>query len=76
MSWLKVSIYFAVSIVLTGILVLIAMLIALSLPIISNTNLEKIISLTWQPNEGYFGILPMLGGSFFLAIFALCIAWP
>ena len=65
MSWLKVSIYFAVSIVLTGILVLIAMLIALSLPIISNTNLEKIISLTWQPNEGYFGILPMLGGSFF-----------
>lgn len=76
MSWLKVSIYFAVSIVLTGILVLIAMLIALSLPIISNTNLEKIISLTWQPNEGYFGILPMLGGSFFLAIFALCLAWP
>lgn len=76
MSWLKVSIYFSVSIVLTGILVLIVMLIALALPIISNTNLEKIISLTWQPNEGYFGILPMLGGSFFLAIFALSLAWP
>lgn len=76
MSWLKVSIYFAVSIVLTSILVLISILIALALPIISNTNLEKIISLTWQPNEGHFGILPMLGGSFFLAIFALSLAWP
>lgn len=75
-NWFKIFVYFAVGIVLIGITALITMFIVFVLPIITRGDLEGIFSLSWQPNEGHFGILPMIGGSFFLVIFALLVACP
>lgn len=75
-NWFKIFVYFAVGIVLIGITALITMFTVFVLPIITRGDLEGIFSLSWQPNEGNFGILPMIGGSFFLVIFALLVACP
>jgi phosphate transport system permease protein len=46
------------------------------LPALSSVPLSSLFSTIWYPIEGYFGILPLLGGSLLVTIAATIIALP
>ncbi len=47
-----------------------------SLPLLQPGQLAALLSWTWQPTSGSFGILPMAVGSLLLASSAMFLAWP
>lgn len=46
------------------------------LPALVNVPPEKLFGVTWYPIEGYFGILPLIGGSLLITLVATLIAVP
>ncbi len=65
------------SVCVLGVLCLIAFLVFFSLPFFSQfSRLAEILSWTWNPTGGQYGILPMVAGSFFLAASSLLLAYP
>lgn len=61
-----------------GIVLLFVMVIAFALPVIGQSGFGEggPFSWSWQPTQGAFGILPMLGGSLILSVSALLLGWP
>lgn len=57
--------------------VLILLFLALfTLPLLLQGNLDELLTWTWRPRTGDYGILPMVVGSLVLATLALAIAFP
>jgi phosphate transport system permease protein len=46
------------------------------LPAVMEVPLKTILSTRWYPIEGYYGILPLIGGSLVVTIGALVVAFP
>jgi len=46
------------------------------LPALWNVPLSSLVSTIWYPIEGYFGLLPLIGGSLLVTISATLIALP
>ncbi|MCE1253630.1 MAG: phosphate ABC transporter permease subunit PstC [Anaerolineae bacterium] len=46
------------------------------MPALVNVPLDKLFGITWYPIEGYFGLLPLLGGSLLITLVATVIAVP
>lgn len=46
------------------------------LPALANVPLSSLFSTTWYPIEGYFGLIPLIGGSILVTISATIIALP
>ena len=51
-------------------------LAVLSLPLFTQGQWGEILSTTWRPYQGRFGILPMIAGSLTLSASAFALAWP
>jgi ABC-type phosphate transport system permease subunit len=51
-------------------------LAVLSLPLFTQGQWGEILSPTWRPYQGHFGILPMIAGSLALSASAFALAWP
>lgn len=66
----------AVAFATGGILLMFAMILVAALRALLQDGAPTPWEWIWQPYEGHFGILPMIAGSFCLAIFAICIGWP
>ncbi|MCK9376862.1 MAG: ABC transporter permease subunit [Syntrophobacterales bacterium] len=45
-------------------------------PLVAEGHLARILAWHWRPFQGQFGILPMVAGSFCLAVSALAVAYP
>lgn len=64
---------------MTSATVIVAILLFLtyfSAPIFYHEGLQGLLSRTWLPHEGSFGIMPMVTGSLLLSILSLCLAFP
>ncbi len=63
----------------TTVFVLMAMLFGFlfwfALPVFFSTG-DSVLSLNWQPEQGQYGILPMVLGSAMVALLALILAFP
>ncbi len=46
------------------------------LPALTEAGLKNLFSMTWYPTEGYFGIVPLIGGSLLVTLVAIVIALP
>jgi phosphate transport system permease protein len=46
------------------------------LPALSEAGLKNLFSVTWYPTEGYFGIVPLIGGSLLVTLVAVIVALP
>lgn len=66
----------AVALATGGILLMFAMVLVAALRALLQEGAPTPWEWAWQPYEGHFGILPMITGSFCLALFAICIGWP
>lgn len=66
----------AVAFATGGILLMFAMIFVAALRALLQDGAPTPWEWIWQPYEGHFGILPMITGSFCLALFAICIGWP
>lgn len=64
-----------VSIVFVALALLFGFILWFSLPVFM-TDGSQIFSFVWKPDQGQFGILPMVAGSAFLAISASALAFP
>ncbi|NCD26780.1 MAG: ABC transporter permease subunit, partial [Deltaproteobacteria bacterium] len=53
-----------------------AFLVVLSLPLFTQGQWTDILSVTWRPHEGQFGILAMIAGSLALSVSAFVLAYP
>ena len=53
-----------------------AFLAILSLPLFTQGQWGQILSWTWRPYQGFYGILPMAAGSLALSVFAFALAYP
>jgi phosphate ABC transporter permease subunit PstA len=51
-------------------------LLVLSLPLFAQGHWNQILSMTWRPYQGHYGILPMIGGSLALSVSAFVLAYP
>ena len=51
-------------------------LVVLSLPLFTQGQWTDILSVTWRPHEGQFGILAMIAGSMALSVSAFVLAYP
>lgn len=51
-------------------------LAVLSAPLFTQGQWGQILSATWRPHEGLYGILPMVAGSLVLSISAFALAYP
>lgn len=51
-------------------------LLVLALPLFLEGQWEQILSLTWRPYQGHYGILPMIAGSLALSVSAFAVAYP
>lgn len=61
---------------LATLVALFVFLAALSLPLITGGHWAQIISWTWRPYQGHYGILPMIAGSLALSSVAFVLAYP
>ncbi len=52
------------------------MMLYLGWPLLSSGQFLTILTQEWRPEEGIFGIYPMLVGSFAISFLALCISFP
>lgn len=71
-SLIKVSGYSAIFFVL----MILVFLIGQGIPALGEVSLSRIFSTRWYPIEGYYGILPLIGGSIIVTIGATLIAVP
>jgi phosphate transport system permease protein len=71
-SLIKVSGYSAIFFVL----MILVFLIGQGIPALREVSLSSIFSTRWYPIEGYYGILPLIGGSIIVTIGATLIAVP
>jgi phosphate ABC transporter permease subunit PstA len=53
-----------------------AFLLILSMPLFLGGQWTQVLSMTWRPYEGLYGILPMLAGSLALSVSAFILAYP
>lgn len=71
-SLIKVSGYSAIFFVL----MILVFLIGQGIPALGEVSLSSLFSTRWYPIEGYYGILPLIGGSIIVTIGATLIAVP
>src|SRR4030042_2078908 len=73
LSWLiKLSGYSAI--IFVGLIFF--FLLREGLPTLAEVSLKNLFSVRWYPIEDYFGLLPLIGGSFIVTIGAALIAIP
>lgn len=53
-----------------------AFLLILAMPLFLDGQWGQILSMTWRPYQGHYGILPMLAGSLALSVSAFAVAYP
>jgi ABC-type phosphate transport system permease subunit len=53
-----------------------AFLLILAMPLFLEGQWGQILSMTWRPYQGHYGILPMLAGSLALSVSAFAVAYP
>lgn len=58
------------------VLTIFAFLLWFSWPLLAQGKIATIVSLSWRPFHGQFGILPMIAGSLSLALPAMLLAFP
>ena len=51
-------------------------LLVLAMPIFLEGQWGMILSMTWRPYQGHYGVLPMLAGSLALSVSAFAVAYP
>ncbi len=51
-------------------------LLVLALPLFLEGHWSRILSMTWRPYQGHYGIIPMLAGSLALSVSAFAVAYP
>lgn len=69
-------VYVAAGMAFLCITLLFAMILAFALPVFMQKGGGGVFTWNWQPNQGEFGILPMLTGSLLLSFSTLLLAWP
>ena len=51
-------------------------LAVLSLPVLKSGNFIQVLTTSWAPDHGRFGILPMIAGTFSIALLSLVFSFP
>ncbi len=51
-------------------------MVILSLPVLQSGMIWEILTQSWSPDHGKFGILPMIAGTFYIASLSLVIGFP
>jgi len=76
-GWLGRGLLFcAAAIAALAVLAIFGFLLWFALPVFRGEALASLLSWTWRPLRGEFGILPMLAGSLCLALSAMLLAYP
>jgi phosphate transport system permease protein len=66
----------AAAIAVAAVLSIFAFLAYFAMPVFTAEGFARMIGWTWRPNEGSYGILPMVVGSLALSVFAMALAFP
>lgn len=61
---------------LATLLAILVFLAVLSLPLFTQGQWGEVLSMTWRPFQGQYGILPMIAGSLILSVSAFILAYP
>ncbi len=74
--WITLALGSAAAVSLCAVCALLAFLLWFSLPLLQAGQLGALLSWHWRPQQGEFGILPMLVGSLCLGASAMLLAFP
>ncbi len=72
----RASLWAFAALAVASVLAILGFLAAFSLPIFSDGRLSRVLTWTWQPLQGEFGVLPMMTGTLLLATSAVALALP
>lgn len=71
------SLFFFASVLSAAVtLSVLGFMILLSLPVLKKAFLFNVLTGSWSPNHGQFGILPMIAGTLCIAVLSLLISFP
>lgn len=74
--WIERGLLIATAVSAVAIFSILLLLAYFCLPMFRTDGISRVLSWTWQPFNGRFGILPMCVSSLLLSAAALCVAFP
>jgi phosphate transport system permease protein len=75
-AWTEAALFGAALVSALAVIAVFAFLLYFALPLALAGQIGTSLTWTWRPFQGHFGILPMVVGSFCLAVSAMLIAFP